>query len=330
MKTRNLAAVAVLALSTPVVLAQSSSRPPRFLPAADKETGARTNPQLTAEYGGAYTGPQAAFVTRVGQRVAVQSGLSEAGSDFTVTLLNSPVENAFAVPGGYIYVTRQLLALMNSEAELASVLGHEVGHVAARHTAKRNTRAQIGSIAAALAGSLTGSSLVTRGVGAAGQLYTLGFSRQQEYEADGFGVRYMAAAGYTPYAAANILEQLDNEVALGGTISGKQTSQPSFLSTHPNGPDRVVRARQLAQATGMPDTTDRQDVAFLRMLDGLPYDDGSKRIRIVTVKAGDTVETLARQMAYADHSVERFSTLNGIDPDRTIAPGRLVKVVVAR
>jgi len=324
--TRSMSVAALaLAFATPAAWAQ-----PRSLSPSDKAAGAQLHPQLTAEYGGAYAGPQAAFVTRVGRRVATQSGLSDAGSDFTVTLLNSPVENAFAIPGGYVYVTRQMLALMNSEAELASVLGHEVGHVAARHSAKRNTRAQLGSIAAALAGQLTGSSLVTRGVGAAGQLYTLGFSRAQEYEADGYGVRYMTAAGYTPYAAADILAQLDAEVALGGAISGRQTRQPSFLSTHPNGPDRVERAHRLAQETGQPDTTDRQDRAFLRSLDGLAYDDGSKRIRIVTVRAGDTVERLARQMAYPDHQLDRFAVLNGLDPEAALVPGTLVKLVVAR
>lgn len=332
MKIWLIAAAATLPLTSPAVMAKSAEAPGavRSISEADKALGAQTNPQLTAEYGGAYKGPQAAFVTRVGQRVATQSGLSDSGSDFAVTLLNSPVENAFAIPGGYVYVTRQLLALMNSEAELASVLGHEVGHVAARHSAKRNTRAQIGGIAASLAGRLTGSDLAARGVGAVSQLYTLGFSRQQEYEADGFGVRYITAAGYTPYAAADILQQLDAEVALGGTISGTQTKQPGFLSTHPNGPERVARARKLAEATGKPDTTGKQDTAFLRMLDGLPYDDGTKRIKIVTVKAGDTAAKLAQQMAYPDYRAERFAALNGLDAEATLKPGMLIKVVVAR
>ena len=94
----------------------------------------------------------------VGKRIAVQSRLSNSQGDFTVTLLNSPVENAFAIPGGYVYVTRRLLALMNDEAELASVLGHEVGHVAARHSNKRNSTSTIGRILSMGLGVLTGSS----------------------------------------------------------------------------------------------------------------------------------------------------------------------------
>src|SRR3546814_2777441 len=107
---------------------------------AERRQGDEAHPQLLQEFGGAYKGPQAAYVNRVGQNIAVQSGLSRSPSDFTVTLLNSPVNNAFAIPGGYVYVTRQLMALMNDEAELAGVLGHEVGHVAAQHSKKRDRK----------------------------------------------------------------------------------------------------------------------------------------------------------------------------------------------
>ena len=102
--------------------------------ASERKQGAEAHPELMQEFGGAYAGPQATYVARIGQNIAVQSRLSNAQSDFTVTLLNSPVNNAFAIPGGYVYVTRQLMALMNDEAELAGVLGHEVGHVAAQHS----------------------------------------------------------------------------------------------------------------------------------------------------------------------------------------------------
>ena len=104
--------------------------------------GSEFHPQLLAEFGGTYQGPQAAYVESVGKNIAVQSGLGNARSSFTVSLLNSSVNNAFAVPGGYIYSTRQLVALMNNEAELAGVLGHEVGHVAARHSQRRQSNAQ--------------------------------------------------------------------------------------------------------------------------------------------------------------------------------------------
>ncbi|MBJ6122624.1 M48 family metalloprotease [Sphingomonas mollis] len=263
-----------LLLATATIAAPVAAQQTRSISASDRQQGAQANPQLIAEYGGAYRRPQAAYVDRVGKRVAVQSGLSNATGDFTITTLNSPVENAFAIPGGYVYVTRQLLALMNSEAELASVLGHEVGHVAARHAAGRNTRSTIGSILAAGAGLVTGSSLATQLVGSGAQLYTLKYGRDQEYQADGLGVRYMTAAGYDPYAAADMLSALAASSDLSARVAGRNANAvPGWASTHPNSQERVRRAAQLAAATGKPETTPAQDTAFLRMLDGMPYDE---------------------------------------------------------
>ena len=193
----------------------------RSISQSDRAQGAQANPQLLAQYGGRYSGPQAAYVERVGKKVAVQSGLSNASGDFTVTLLNSPVENAFAIPGGYVYITRQLLALMNSEAELAAVMGHEVGHVAARHSNSRNTRSTLGNLGATLLGAVTGSDLVSRIAGVGSQLYTLSYSRNQEYQADQFGVRYATAAGYAPSGMADALVQLNEAQALAAQTSGR-------------------------------------------------------------------------------------------------------------
>jgi len=103
----------------------------------EAQQGSEFHPKLLNQFGGAMTGAQAQYVEQVGKNIAVQSGLGNARESFTVSLLNSSVNNAFAVPGGYIYTTRQLVALMNNEAELAGVLGHEVGHVAARHSQRR-------------------------------------------------------------------------------------------------------------------------------------------------------------------------------------------------
>jgi len=324
---RSMLLAAALATAATPVAAQSIS-------ANDKTLGARANPELLAQFGGKYSGPQAAYVERVGKRVAVQSGLSNAQGDFVVTLLDSPVENAFAIPGGYIYVTRQLLALMNSEAELASVMGHEVGHVAARHSAARNQRATIGGVLAAVVGAAAGNSAAGQLVGTAArsgaQLYVLKYGRDQEYAADGLGVKYITAAGYDPYAAADMLAQLDAQSQLQAEVGGKSGQQvPSWASTHPNSADRVHRAAALAKATGRPLTEPPQDVTFLRQLDGLAYDEkgSGKRIRIVTVKRGDTIDSLARQMAYDTLQRDRFMTLNAIEDEAQLTPGHLVKIV---
>ncbi len=163
--------------------------------AKDKQLGASEHPKILEEFGGAYEGTQVTYVRNVGQKIALQTGLSNSQGDFTVTLINSPVNNAFAIPGGYTYVTRQLMALMNNEAELASVLGHEDGHVAARHAAQRQSRATKGGLLAAgatilgavLAGD-QGAQLVQQIGGNLATRWVLKFSRAQEYQADDLGV----------------------------------------------------------------------------------------------------------------------------------------------
>lgn len=251
-----------------------------YISAQDKAEGAKAHPQLLQEFGGAYAGPQAAYVTTVGRRVAVQSGLSNAQSDFTVTLLNSPVNNAFAIPGGYIYVTRQLMALMNDEAELAGVLGHEVGHVAAQHSQRRQKAASRnaigGTLLQVLAGAVLGDSglgsILQQGIGTASQALTLKFSRSQEYEADDLGVRYLARAGYDPRALSSTLASLAAQNALDQRQKGDSRSVPEWASTHPDPAARVSRALQRAQATGATITLRNRD-AFLTALNGTLYGD---------------------------------------------------------
>jgi predicted Zn-dependent protease len=255
-----------------VALAQVQS-----ISASDKRTGAEAHPQLIQEFGGAMKGPAADYVTRVGRKIAVQSGLSNSERDFTVTLLDSPVNNAFAIPGGYVYVTRGLLAIMNDEAELASVLGHEVGHVAARHSAKRQQTTQITSVLASIVGAVAGNSgvgsLIGRGAGVGADLITKGFSRTQEYQADDLGVRYLANAGYDPVASSDMLAVLGAQQGLEARISGKGSSLPTWASTHPNSADRVKRARVKAEETGKAGRGARNNDALLNAVDGLVWGD---------------------------------------------------------
>lgn len=245
---------------------------------ADKAQGAKAHPDLLAEFGGAVSGPQAAYVEQVGKNIAVQSGLSNAKGDFTVTLLNSSVNNAFAIPGGYIYVTRQLTALMNNEAELAGVLGHEVGHVAARHSAKRQQAANRNQILGVLGSILSGVLLGDSALGQMGQqiatqgtqMLTLQYSRTQELEADRLGVTYLKRAGYDPRAMATVLASLARQNALEAQLSGSSARVPAWASTHPDPASRVRDAQALAGAA-VAGTTNRD--GFLARIDGLVYGD---------------------------------------------------------
>lgn len=248
---------------------------PPGLSAGDRAEGARADPQLQAQFGGAYEGRQAAYVESVGQRIAVQSGLASGRGDYHVTLLNSNVNNAFAIPGGYVYVTRQLVALMNDEAELAFVMGHEIGHVAAQHAKKREQRSALSGIGAALLGAITGSNVIGNLAGTGAQLYTLGYSRDQEREADSLGVRYLARAGYDTQASGDILQSLGAQTSLEARLAGQDGREPAgWLSTHPATADRVARIRREAAAAAAragANATNRD--AFLNAIDGMAYDE---------------------------------------------------------
>ncbi len=244
---------------------------------SEASQGAEYHPQLLAEFGGAYSGPEAAYIESVGKNIAVHSGLGNARSDFTVSTLNSSVNNAFAIPGGYIYTTRQLVTLMNNEAELAAVLGHEVGHVAARHSQRRQARAQqnnlLGAAGAILSGILLGDSgigqQISQGFLQGSQLLTLKFSRSQELQADELGIQYLNRAGYDPRAMGTVLASLAAQNSLDAQIQGRDAKMPEWASTHPDPASRVQTA--LSKAGGATGMTNRD--TFLTRIDGLLYGD---------------------------------------------------------
>ncbi len=244
----------------------------------EKQIGAQEHPKILAEYGGAYQNDNAAsYVAMVGGRMVANSELAK--EPFTFTLLNSRVNNAFALPGGYVYITRQLLSLMNDEAELASVLGHEVGHVTDRHTAKRYNTSIFTSLGAMLVGVATGSGDLANIIGQAGQSYTMSYSRNQEFKADELGVRYVSKAGYDPYAAADMLAALGAQTALDSRLMGREADKvPTMARTHPLTQDRVNRAAQLAQQSGaQPLALPRNRDAFLAAINGMVVEDTAEQ-----------------------------------------------------
>ena len=188
-----------------------------------------------------------------------------------ISTLDSPVVNAFALPG-HVYVTRGLLSLANSEAELAGVIGHELGHVYSRHTAERVSRSNVTGIGAALIGILTGSQQTMQMAGQLGQLYLLKYSRSQEYESDLIGVRLLAKSNYDPTAQADFLNTLGRWSNLEAQLAGQQAAPPEFLSTHPNSAERVRRAAAEAQVVSSGSTTRNRD-EYLRRIDGMLYGD---------------------------------------------------------
>ncbi len=244
------------------------------VPAQAQQGGAgeQEHRKVLQAYGGVYDEPKVSgYVAAVGGRIAANSELPK--SQFRFTVLDSPDVNAFALPGGYIYVTRGLVALANSEAELASVLAHEIGHVTAKHSAQRQNRSIGMALGGALLGALTKNKMLSDLANQGGQLYLLSYSRQQEFEADQLGIRYLTQAGYDPYAGADFLEAMEQHASLESTLRGEQAGARSdFLSTHPTTPKRIVEAIGQAKATGLQIAArPRLQDEFYKTIDGMVY-----------------------------------------------------------
>lgn len=240
---------------------------------ADRTAGAETHPQLLAEFGGEYRGDEAAYVKQLGERMARSAGLE---GQCTFTLVNSDVVNAFAVPGCYIYVTRGLMGIVNSEAELAAVLGHELGHIIGRHAQRQQQRMRWRSLGVIAVGLFTGSERLAEIAGAAAGLFSLRYSRTQEYEADDLGLAYLRAADLDPFAAADMLDALGRHERHQARTRGvdEARSIPEWARTHPLSENRTRRAREAAAATGLEDDELPENApAYLAVVDGLLFGD---------------------------------------------------------
>ena len=241
-------------------------------PEDELRVGAEQHPKILAEFGGAYDHTKAnAYVNEIGQKLARVSDLPDL--KFTFTVLDSDVVNAFALPGGYIYISRGLLALANTEAELAGVLAHEIGHVTARHSAQRYSSSVVAGLGTALLGIVGGGELAQLGQAGAA-VYLQGYSRDQEFEADTLGVRYLARAGYETAAMASFLASLEAYSALEAKVSGlpDPASRYNIMSTHPRTGDRVVAATRAAQATQVADPR-IGNIAHMNAIDGIVFGD---------------------------------------------------------
>lgn len=243
-------------------------------PEQERQIAEGEHPKILAQFGGEYDNPAIRdYVQQLVNALGRASARPEAA--YRVTVLNSPVVNAFALPAGYLYTTRGLLALAGSEAELAGVLAHEIGHVTARHTAQRYGRSVVIGGGSQLLGWLTGSAVLQQAGEAAGMLWIQGFSRDQEFQADELGVATMARAGYDPMAMASFLEKMQLQDQLQASIAGRKPGESdhfSLFATHPRTTDRVERAIAQAGLSGVKQGREERD-SYLRRIDGLLFGD---------------------------------------------------------
>jgi len=218
------------------------------------------------------------LVQQVGEELASHSHRPELFYRFTV--LDSTAINAFALPGGYIYITRGLLAYLNSEAELAAVLGHEIGHVTARHSVRQQSTAAVTGILGAVVAASTGVQGVNTLTDMASTAIVRGYGRDHELEADRLGAEYLAKSGYDPEAMLEVVGILKNQEAF-ETMVAKQEGREAnvyhgLFSTHPDNDARFQEVVNAAQRfkTGATNRVNR--ASFLRTLDGLTFGDSAR------------------------------------------------------
>jgi predicted Zn-dependent protease len=245
------------------------------LPEPPKQTevtpAQREHQRILASYGGTYDDARLlALINRVVERLVAASERPDL--HYRVVILNSPAVNAFALPDGQLYVSRGLLALANDNSELASVLSHEMAHVIARHAVIREDQARKASLISRVATDVFNDPMMSALTVAKSKIALAGFSRAQEFEADGIGVGISSRAGFDPYGAVRFLTGMGRNAELRPTGAATNDSRfLDFLSSHPATPDRIRNARANARRYTAPGAGERDHGAYLEVLDGLAY-----------------------------------------------------------
>ena len=244
----------------------------------ERKLAAEQHPELVREHGGVYTERQLdEYLVQIGLTMVPHAGEKQ---EWRFTLLDSPMVNAFATTAGHVYLTRGIFALANTEAEIAGVTGHEMGHITAHHISKKIGKSQTAQIGAGLLGVL-GTILGGESIGqmagqaasAGGALWLQKFSREEETEADTIGLQTISSTGYAAEAMASFMQSLNDYSALEARKSGKPGGEAEFslLQSHPRTVDRIQQLqRQVARPTANP--VWRRD-AYLDRIDGIMYGD---------------------------------------------------------
>lgn len=206
-----------------------------------------------------------AYVSEMGQEMA--AGTERPDLPWSFEIADDASVNAFALPGGFIYVTRGILAYFNSGAELATVVGHEIGHVTARHSAEQMSRQQLAALGLGIGGLVSDEFAQFQGLAGAGlNVLFMKYSRDDERQADDLGIRYMLQEDYDPREALDVFRMLDRQSGGGGSV-------PGWLSTHPAPGDRLERIRQILDTipAGRLRGTDVDRGTYLQMIDGMVF-----------------------------------------------------------
>lgn len=320
--------VSCLLLSSAAVLAGCSANPVTgekqlalMSEAEEIQSGQQAHAEILKENPPYRDANLQAYVSRVGQMMAAQN--HRQNLRYTFTVLDDPAVNAFALPGGYVYITTGLMAYLNSEAELAGVLGHEIGHVASRHNVSQASWNAVGGILASVAGEKLGNKDLINTIG---ELGLSSYSRNQELEADSLGAEYLARAGYDPAYMTNVIATLQAYDQFSG---GTSDPYRDLFSTHPNNDVRLQQVINQARQYGR-GGRDPGHETYLRQTDGLrlPLGNGETvQVRLLTARAGDTFETVAQGSRLRNNAAMHLRVINGMYPNGEPRPGQLLKTI---
>ncbi len=233
--------------------------------------GEAQHPKILATYGGEYSNPKLERMVAgiVGKLVTVSDNPSQV---YQITILNSPNVNAFALPGGYLYITRGLLALANDTAELAAVIAHEMGHVTANHGILRQQKEAEVELASRVVSDVLSDKDAGRRALVRGKLRLAQFSRNQELQADAIGIAAIGEAGFDPYAAADFQKTMAAYMEFRNK-SGDGDTSLDFLATHPSTPQRIELAIGHARKFGSRGQGERNRESYLAGIDGMLFGD---------------------------------------------------------
>src|SRR6202050_5588571 len=236
----------------------------------------KPNPErkrLIDAFGGVYSAPATqAYLDGVLMKLGPASGAPE--PSYRVTVLTSPIVNAFSLPSGDIFVTRGLLALAEDTSEIAAVMAHEIGHITAHHSAQRAEFEKTTALFSQVNSQLLAQREAQDEVEARSKLAIARLSREQEFAADQIGIKTIAHAGYDPYGASRFLTALGEWSALRASVSGAGSAdRPDMMATHPSTPERIAQATEEARQFGAPGSGDVDRKGYLAAIDGLAFGD---------------------------------------------------------
>jgi predicted Zn-dependent protease len=295
------------------------------------ETGQKLDDEIGNKMG-FYSEPKLqAYVSEVVRRL-VRAG-SPRSFDYRVKIVDIPDENAFATVGGFVYITRGMLAELNSEAELAGVLAHEISHISHRDVARQQTRAlgyQILGLGAMALGAMKGNAdnnlgAAPLGISAALATIMSSYSQEAELEADESGLLMMAQAGYDPRGLVTFLRSLRVRERLTGL------GYHGLLATHPQTAERIAKSDIMAQLLASQQSfSDFGEESYKTHLEGLPFGQRHDRLRLALyrVEPGDTVASIRQKVMSPDEKAWEVMRLNRLRSNDSLQPAMLLKVVV--